>query len=98
MTTDFCGHVRSRRARRRCLRGLDGQDLYTDYLLNISFDGTPPPICCIHVVDVDVKYRECQCNFDLSRQSAVWPLHAQTATDLSARSTGPIVTKFSQYG
>jgi len=38
-----CGHVRSRRARRRCLRGLDGQDLYTNYLLNVSFDGKQSP-------------------------------------------------------
>ena len=51
MIADFCGHVRSRRARRRCLRGLDGQDLYTNYLLNVSFDGkqspTDPRVGCV---------------------------------------------------
>jgi len=39
MTTDVCGRVRGRKARRRCLRGLDGQELYKNYLLNVSFDG-----------------------------------------------------------
>ena len=41
MTSELCGRVRGRRARRRCLRGLDGQHLYTNYLLNVSVDGTP---------------------------------------------------------
>ena len=45
MTTDVCGHVRGRRARRRCLRSLDGQTLYKKYLLNVSFDGKPSPGC-----------------------------------------------------
>jgi len=39
MMADVCGHARSRRVRRRCLRGLDGQQLYKQYLLNVSFDG-----------------------------------------------------------
>ena len=39
MTADVCGHARGRRARRRCLRSLDGHQLYKKYLLNVSFDG-----------------------------------------------------------
>jgi len=41
MTNEQCGHLRGKRARRRCLRGLDGQQLYSKYLLNVSFDGKP---------------------------------------------------------
>jgi len=62
MTADVCGHMRSRRSRRRCLRGLDGLKLYKKYLLNVSFDGKRSPAnsllltCAVGVMAYSVNY------------------------------------------
>ena len=54
MTTDVCGHMRGKRARRRCLRSLDGQELYNNYLLNISFNGQTAFISCIRRIHLAI--------------------------------------------